>query len=91
MIQTVSCGGIVIHKGKILVLYKDYKQKYMGWVLPKGTVEEGETHQATAIREVKEESGVDAEIVKYIGSKLSLYTMDSPIVKLKVFHGVNEN
>ncbi|MHC1746926.1 MAG: NUDIX hydrolase [Cellulosilyticaceae bacterium] len=68
MIQTVSCGGVVIHKGKILVLYKDYKQKYMGWVLPKGTVEEGETHQATAIREVTEEAGVDAQIVRYIGS-----------------------
>ncbi len=68
MIQTVSCGGVIIHKGKILVLYKDYKHKYVGWVLPKGTVEEGETHQATAIREVKEESGVDATIIKYIGS-----------------------
>ncbi|MGL4344298.1 MAG: NUDIX hydrolase [Cellulosilyticaceae bacterium] len=72
MIETVSCGGVVIHKGKILVLYKDYKHKYVGWVLPKGTVEEGECHQATAMREVQEEAGVDAQIVKYIGS--SQYT-----------------
>lgn len=72
MIHTVSCGGVVIHKGKVLILYKDYKQKYVGWVLPKGTVEEGETHQITALREVKEEAGVDAHIIKYIGS--SQYT-----------------
>ncbi len=71
MIETVSCGGVVIHKGKLLVLYKDYKNRYVGWVLPKGTVEAGETHQVTALREVKEEAGVDAQIVKYIGSKKS--------------------
>lgn len=72
MIQTVSCGGVVIHKGKILTLYKDFKSKreykYVGWVLPKGTVELGETYEMTAMREVKEESGVEAKIIGYIGS-----------------------
>ena len=72
MIQTVSCGGVVIYKGKILTLYKDFKSKreykYVGWVLPKGTVELGETHEMTAKREVKEEAGVDAKIIGYIGS-----------------------
>lgn len=67
MTDVVSCGGVVIHKGKILVLYKEYKQRYTGWVLPKGKVEPGETHEDTAIREVKEEAGVDAEIMAYIG------------------------
>ena len=40
MIQATSCGGVVIFRGKILVLYKNYKNKYEGWVLPKGTVEQ---------------------------------------------------
>ena len=39
----------------------------MGWVLPKGTVEEGETYRQTALREVKEESGANGEIIKYVG------------------------
>jgi 8-oxo-dGTP pyrophosphatase MutT (NUDIX family) len=34
-----------------------------GWVLPKGHVERGETVEETAVREVKEESGVEAAIV----------------------------
>ncbi|PHV71057.1 hydrolase [Sporanaerobium hydrogeniformans] len=68
MIRMVSCGGVVIHKGKMLLLYKDYKQKYVGWVLPKGTVEPGETHQTTALREVREETGVEARIIRFIGS-----------------------
>ena len=45
MIEAISCGGVVIFRGKILLLYKNIKNKYEGWVLPKGTVEPGETHE----------------------------------------------
>ncbi len=68
MIHAVSCGGLVIFRGKILVLYKNFRGRYEGWVLPKGTVENGENHEETALREVREESGVKAEIVQYIGA-----------------------
>ena len=30
MIEATSCGGVVIFRGKILVLYKNYKNKYEG-------------------------------------------------------------
>ena len=39
MKEATSCGGVVIFRGKILVLYKNYRNKYKGWVLPKGPVE----------------------------------------------------
>ena len=67
VIEAVSCGGIVIHKWKILLLYKNQNGKYIGWVLPKGTVEEGEQHSETALREVNEETGSKASIIKYVG------------------------
>ena len=76
MIEATSCGGVVIFRGKILLLYKNFKNKYEGWVLPKGTVEQGEEYKETALREVKEETGVSAEIVKYIGK--SQYTFNVP-------------
>ncbi len=76
MVEATSCGGVVIFRGKILLLYKNYKRKYEGWVLPKGTVEEGEEYPDTAIREVKEESGADAKIIKYVGK--SQYTFNTP-------------
>jgi len=72
MIEATSCGGVVIFRGKILLLYKNYKNKYEGWVLPKGTVEEGEEFRDTATREVLEETGAAASIIKYIGK--SQYT-----------------
>lgn len=64
---TVSCGGVVIFRGKVLLLYKDQNGKYMGWVMPKGTLERNETYKQAAIREVKEESGVTARVLRYIG------------------------
>jgi 8-oxo-dGTP pyrophosphatase MutT (NUDIX family) len=84
MIEAVSCGGVVIFRGKILLLYKNYKNRYEGWVLPKGTVEEGEEHSETALREVKEESGADATIVKYIGKSSYTFSASSDIVSKEV-------
>ncbi len=82
MPRAVSCGGVVIFRGKILLLYKNYYQRYDGWVLPKGTVEENEEYKQTAVREVLEESGVQAEIVKYVGkSEYSFNVKDSLILK----------
>ena len=76
MIEATSCGGVVIFRGKILLLYKSYKSKYEGWVLPKGTVEAGEDFKETALREVQEETDAKATIIKYVGK--SQYTFDIP-------------
>ena len=68
MKEATSCGGVVIHKGKILLLFKNaHEKRYSGWVLPKGTVEAGETFEETAVREVKEESGAEATIKCPVG------------------------
>ena len=82
MTEATSCGGVVIYRGKILLLYKSYKNRYDGWVLPKGTVEKGETHEQTALREVKEETDANARIIKYVGkSEYSFYSFHEQIVK----------
>lgn len=84
MIEAVSCGGLVIHRGKILLLYKDYKNRYDGWVLPKGTVEAGEEFEQTAVREVKEEAGVDGTIMKYIGKTEYTFSVPDDMVSKEV-------
>ena len=82
MKNVLSCGGVVIYKGKILLLYKNYSDRYTGWVLPKGSTEEGESYEETALREVKEETGVDAEIIKYIDeTQFEFNTPDGRIAK----------
>ena len=80
MIEAISCGGVVIFRGKILLLYKNYHHHYDGWVLPKGTVEEGETFDETAIREVREETDARATIVRYVGKSNYSFMVPEGIV-----------
>ncbi|MCM1111846.1 MAG: NUDIX hydrolase [Muribaculum sp.] len=84
MIEAVSCGGIVIFRGKILLLYKNYRNKYEGWVLPKGTVESGESYEETALREVREETDVRATIVKYVGKSEYSFAVPEDTVEKEV-------
>ena len=84
MIEATSCGGVVIHRGKILALYKSYKNRYEGWVLPKGTVEPGEEYKDTAAREVLEETGVAANIIKYVGKSQYTFTIPDNTVEKSV-------
>ena len=85
MIEATSCGGVVIYRGKILTLYKSYKHKYEGWVLPKGTVEKGEDYKDTALREVKEEAGVTANIIKYVGKSQYSFCVPEDTVEKDVY------
>jgi len=84
MIEAISCGGVVIFRGKILLLYKNYMNKSDGWVLPKGTVEDGEEYTETALREVLEESGANATIMKYIGKSNYRFTIPDDVVEKEV-------
>ena len=84
MIEATSCGGVVIFRGKILLLYKNYRNKYEGWVLPKGTVEAGEEYKDTAAREVREETGVDASIIKYVGKSQYSFNIQNDVVEKDV-------
>lgn len=84
MTDAVSCGGVVFHKGKVLLLYKNQNGRYIGWVMPKGTVEEGEAYKDTALREVREETGVAARIIKYVGKTQYTFRGNNDIVNKTV-------
>lgn len=53
-----SCGSIVISDDKVLLV----KHNAGHWDFPKGHVEDNETEEETAIREVKEETNIDIKI-----------------------------
>jgi 8-oxo-dGTP diphosphatase len=60
----VSAATIVINDNNEILLIKGPRR---GWEMPGGQVEEGESLQNAAIRETKEESGVDVEIIRFCG------------------------
>ena len=54
-----SCGAIVFNNNSVLII-----EQFQGFFsFPKGHVEKGEKEIETAIREVKEETNIDIEIV----------------------------
>lgn len=72
-VDEVSAGGLVIDAaGKHGLLigridHKDASGKRLLWSLPKGHIEEGETPEQAAIREVAEETGITSSISRSLG------------------------
>lgn len=66
VVPVVSSGGVIFNdEGKVLILKRAVEKT---WVLPKGRVEEGESLRETALREVREETGLaDPRIILQIG------------------------
>lgn len=56
------------------------------WCLPKGHIEEGETPEDAAIREVAEETGIEADIIQRIGVIDYWFTGDDRRVHKVVHH-----
>ena len=54
----------VIHENKILLTQRD---DFETWVLPSGGVEDGESIAKAALRETKEETGLDVELIRLVG------------------------
>lgn len=60
----VSVAGLVINdSGEVLLVNSPRR----GWEYPGGMVEPGETFEDALLREIREESGIEAEIVGFIG------------------------
>jgi ADP-ribose pyrophosphatase YjhB (NUDIX family) len=72
-VDEVSAGGLVIDQsGKNGLLigridHKDATGKRILWSLPKGHIEEGETPEQAALREVAEETGIESAIERSLG------------------------
>lgn len=65
----VSAGGVVYRiKTDGVIEVKLITTKSWKFSLPKGHVEQGDSTEDTAVREVKEEAGVDAEIEAFLGT-----------------------
>ncbi len=69
-----SCGTIVFVREKQLPVFLLLKYAAGHWDFPKGHVEEGETEEATALRELEEETGITtARLVPGFREKITYY------------------
>jgi 8-oxo-dGTP pyrophosphatase MutT (NUDIX family) len=63
----VSAGGVAFRrdKSKVQITIVSVKPS-LRWQLPKGIVDPGETFEVTAVREVREEAGIETDLVELI-------------------------
>jgi 8-oxo-dGTP diphosphatase len=59
-----SAGGVVLRDGLVLLVHRP---AYDDWSFPKGKLEDGETWEQAAVREVEEETGLRCEAGEELG------------------------
>lgn len=75
-----AAGGVVLNQEKILLMYRR-----KSWDLPKGKIDAGETPQKAAIREIKEETNIDAKIIGKIGKTYHNYRQNGAFLLKKTY------
>ncbi len=58
------CGAIVRNDRILMVFHQSAERSF--WTLPGGSVEAGETPEQAVVREVKEETGLDASVARFL-------------------------
>jgi len=86
----ISAGGIAIRIEDGIAyaacIGRRNRAGRLEWCLPKGHLEAGETPQQAAVREVAEETGIDAEIIQPLGTIDYWFTGDDRRVHKVVHH-----
>ncbi|MCM8811834.1 MAG: NUDIX hydrolase [Candidatus Omnitrophica bacterium] len=81
-----SAGGVVFKRGREGVLRIILVSRAGGsiWCLPKGHIDAGESTEEAALREVREETGVSAEIIRKVGDIRYVFVQDGSKISKKV-------
>ncbi|WP_293173949.1 NUDIX hydrolase [Oceanithermus sp.] len=80
-----SAGGVLLDDGcRVLLIRTTNLKGEPVWTLPKGLIEPGETPEQAALREVREETGYAAEIVRALEPSTYWFVRDGRKVKKRV-------
>lgn len=70
--EETSAGGLVVDRSaggvRVALIGRIDRRGRLLWSLPKGHVEDGETHEDAAVREVEEETGIRGRVLASLGT-----------------------
>jgi len=86
--REISAGGVVYRRDgeeiEVVLASRRTRRGELAWGLAKGGIEEGESHEEAAVREVKEETGYDAEIEASLGDTRYFYVWEDTRIRKTV-------
>lgn len=94
-----SAGGVVFRRkttqknAKAIEVLVCQHSLHHGWVFPKGLIgdtDKKESKEETALREVKEETGVDGKIIKQLSPQTYWYVWEGEKIKKTVYYFIME-
>ena len=89
-VQETSAGGLVVDLGglppRAAVIARLNRAGRLEWCLPKGHLEEGETPEQAAIREIEEETGIRGRVLSPLGTIDFWFSVEGKRVHKLVHH-----
>ena len=89
-VEETSAGGFVLDRSgpvpRVALIARRDRRGRLAWSLPKGHLEEGETPETAAVREVLEETGITGRIVASLGTINFWFMADDRRVHKTVHH-----
>ena len=86
--KEVSAGGVVYRRNadriEVVLASRRTRRGDLAWGLAKGGIEEGETLEDAAVREVREETGIAAEIEASLGDTRYFYVWETTRIRKTV-------
>jgi 8-oxo-dGTP diphosphatase len=67
--RILLAAAILVHEDRVLLVRRSITERFLPgvWGVPCGKVEPGEKPDEAAIRELREETGLDGSVVRYVG------------------------
>jgi 8-oxo-dGTP pyrophosphatase MutT (NUDIX family) len=85
--EIVAAGGVIVHRStdnpKVLLVHRP---RYDDWSFPKGKLDPGESIEEAALREVREETGIQCKILRKIAALRYVYHTRNGKSRPKVVH-----